>query len=152
MNARTIVAAIAMCVATAMAAGDTADHRQSAPSPAYLQALRVTDLFLDAWLNRDADTGLALMSSAILLGGPRGRDHVSAELRQYMTGLSNPHHEAFEISRGSGIGPDRFAFPVRLLELYTGETTGVAISDTLEVVRQGDEWRVDRLPRRDNPD
>jgi len=44
------------------------------------------------------------------------------------------------------------AFPVRLFELYLGDSTGLAFSDTLELVRQGDAWRVDRLPRAYNPD
>ena len=69
-----------------------------------------------------------------------------------MTGLSNPHHEAFEIGQGVRIDSDTYAFPVRLFELYTGEPTGYAYSDTLGVVRERDGWRVDRLPRTYDPD
>ena len=43
---------------------------------------------------------------------------------------------------------DRFFHP----GVYLGEPSGFAYSDTLEVARQGNEWRVDRLPRNHNPD
>jgi hypothetical protein len=116
----------------------------SAPDSGYAGALRAADLFLSAWARRDPDAGLALLSAAVLARDP---DSTQANLRQYMSGLSNPHHEAYEISAGSRTAPDRFAFAVRLFQAYLGEPEAYAFSDTLEVVRQGNAWRIDRLPR-----
>jgi hypothetical protein len=113
----------------------------------------VADAFLTAWANREPEAGLALMSASVLARDPdSSRVDRKAALRHYVSGLSNPHHQAYEIGRGSPAGVDRFAFPVRLFELYLGESTGLAFSDTLELVRQGDEWRVDRLPRTHDSD
>jgi hypothetical protein len=122
------------------------------PAASYIQAVRVADLFLAAWARRDVDAGLALMSSALLGAEHNDRVDLSGGLKQYMSGTSNPHHEAFEIGRGAPVGGDRFAFPVRLFELYLGEPTGTVCSDTLEVEREEGDWRIDRLPRNHNPD
>jgi hypothetical protein len=64
-------------------------------------------------------------------------------------------HERSRARGGNGAAapePGRFAFPVRPFELYWGEPSGYAYSDTLDVVKQGDEWRVDRLARTRDPD
>jgi hypothetical protein len=147
MQVRALVAVAAMGVISAIATAGPPVQNESAPGAGYCQALRVADSFLTAWLNRDSDAGLALMSDALLgRAGGRAKERES-ELRQCMTGLSNPHHQAFEIGGGSRLGADRYAFPVRLLELYLGEASGSAYRDTLEVVQQGSDWQVDRLPR-----
>jgi len=43
------------------------------------------------------------------------------EWNQYVSGISNPHHEGFEITSGKRLGNDRIAFEVRLYEHYTDE-------------------------------
>ena len=68
-------------------------------------------------------------------------------LRQFMSGLSNPHHQAFEIGRGRRISANRYLFPVVLYEHYTGETSGDRFQGTLEVVNDQGKWVVDRLPK-----
>ena len=136
-------------IATALASTTSVpDHPWSQTDAGYLQALRTADLFLAAWARRDPDAGLALMSQAVLKAANEGPADLDREPWQYMSGLSNPHNEAFEISKGVRVGPDRFAFPVTLFVLALGEPSGSACSDTLEVAREGKHWRVDRLPCR----
>jgi hypothetical protein len=134
---RSFILAITLLATAAYAAPTTA------PSSRYLSALGVADAFLAAWVARDVDAGLALMS-------PRLRaSHASDEpwVRQYMSGLSNPHHVSFEISRGKEMQRDRFVFPVILYEAYTGEPSGWAYRGSIEVIRHEERWGVDRLPR-----
>jgi hypothetical protein len=147
-----MVVVLGLWATTVAATSIPAKSSHAAPTASYLEALRVADLFLNAWVRRDIDAGLALVSAAALSRGPGGRLDLRGGVPDYMSGTSNPHHEAFEISPGRQVGSDRCAFPVRLFELYSGESTGLAYSDTLEVVFQGGEWRIDRLPRSYNPD
>lgn len=153
MLIRTCVVFVGACALLASPHVQASAPAHSLPAAPYLQALRVADSFLTAWAQRDPELGLALMTARVLARDPdTSRVDLRSGLRQYMTGLSNPHHEAFEIGPGIAVGPARFAFPVRLFELFLGESTGFAFSDTLELVRQGDEWRVDMLPRAYNAD
>lgn len=143
------VASILLTIRPAGRAGG----QRAFPAASYVEALRVANAFLSAWAQRQPETGLALMSAAVRARDPDPtRPDLRGGLRQYMSGLGNPHHDAFEIGAGSLAGPDRIAFPVRLFEVYSGESTGVVYSDTLEMTRQGGEWRVDRLPRACDPD
>jgi hypothetical protein len=92
------------------------DH---SPSAAYLETLQTANAFLWAWLTRDADGGLQLLSDRL-----RTQINDESWLRQFVVGLSNLHHQAFEIGHGRQQTPSRYAFPVTLYELYTGEPTG----------------------------
>ncbi|MHB8077889.1 MAG: hypothetical protein ACYDIE_01365 [Candidatus Krumholzibacteriia bacterium] len=149
---RTLVMILGLWATTVAAAPAPPRRAPEAPAASYLEALRVADLFLGAWARRDVDGGLALVSAAVIDGESGGRAELRGGVAGYLSGVSNPHHEAFEIGPGRQVVPDRYSFPVRLFELYLGESTGVAYGDTLEVVRQGGEWRVDRLPRSHDPD
>src|SRR5205823_4021152 len=117
-------------------------------SAEYLGALRTANAFLFAWVKRDADEGLDLLSGRL-----RKKIHDESRLQDFMTGLSNPHHQAFEISRVPGSTGSRYVFTVTLYEFYAGEPAGFKYVSTLEVVKQGGLWRIDRLPRTsDNPE
>lgn len=123
------------------------EKKEQLPPASYLQALRTANAFLWAWVDRDSDIGLRLLS-----------DHLRAEikdeswLRQFVEGLSNPHHQAFEIDRGRARSGNQYSFPVTLYEYYTGEQEGAEYRSTLLVIKQGDTWRVGQLPRSsDNP-
>ncbi|OGP72629.1 MAG: hypothetical protein A2V86_04270 [Deltaproteobacteria bacterium RBG_16_49_23] len=117
------------------------------PSANYLEALQTANAFLLAWVMRDAEVGLRLLSDHL-----RGKVNNDAWLRQFIVGLSNPHHQAFEIEAGRKLSDTRFIFSVTLYELYSGENMGFAYKGVMEVVKQGNVWRVDRLPRSsDNP-
>jgi len=110
----------------------------------YVEALHVADSFLWAWVNRDAEAGFNLISQNLLskLKGKKNEEW----FKQYMIGLSNPHHLSFEIGPGEQIDLKRFAFPVTLYEHYTGEPKAFKYKSKIEIVQQADSWRVDVLP------
>lgn len=67
--------------------------------------------------------------------------------RQYMSGLSNPHHISFEIGKGKEINSKRIVFPVTLYEYYTGEPKAFQYKSKIEIIKEGDSWRVNVLPK-----
>ncbi len=115
----------------------------SAPAN-YVEALRTANSFLWAWTSRDAETGLKLASLRLLSKIKQRRKEGWFE--QYMIGLSNPHHLSFEIGSGKEINPKRFSFPVILYEYYTGEAKAYKYKSKIEIVLEGESWRVDLLP------
>jgi hypothetical protein len=70
MSPRTLLTLLALCCAPAAVHAGDVTTPQARPAAEYLRALRVTDSFLTAWPQRDADTGLALMSRALLAAHP----------------------------------------------------------------------------------
>jgi len=117
------------------------------PSAEYLEALRTTNAFLWAWIMRDYQTGNGLISDKL-----RRKVNDDTWLKQFIVGLSNPQHQAFLIENGRKLQDGRFMFSVILYELYFGEDKGSVYRGFLEVVKQGNVWRVDRLPKSsDNP-
>jgi len=122
-------------------------YQDSKASLSYLEALQTANAFLCAWVNRDAINGLPLISERL-------RISINDEswLSQFIVGLSNPHHQAFLISQGHNVGTERYVFPVILYELYSGTKISFEYLGTIEVIRQGKNWRIDRLPKSsDNP-
>jgi hypothetical protein len=112
----------------------------------YAEALRTADGFLCAWSRRAASEGLPLLSRR-LLSEPRADSlERRALLSNYLEGLSNPHHLAFEIATGRERGDSCFVFPVELFESYSGGVEAIRTADSIAVVREPDGWRVDRLP------
>ena len=130
-----------------MATAEPAATTPSTPA-AYVEALGVAHAFLDAWVSRDADKGIRLMSPT-LRQTPRGSNPSDYEswLRLYVQGLSNPHHAAFELGRGTLAAHNRAVFPVTLYEFVTGESAAFSYSSSLELVREGESWRVSKLPQ-----
>ena len=76
-------------------------------SASYVQALQAADAFLWAWVNRDADTGRRLISRS--LSSKLQKENNEEWFRNYMIGLSNPHHHSFEIGSGKRINTERFS-------------------------------------------
>jgi len=109
----------------------------------YVLALSAADQFMYAWATRNQDDGLALLS-------PRLKNKFPEDyFRYYLTGLSNPHHQAFEVGRGKRLTSGGFSFPVVMYEHYTGqkETNGPPRTLTIGVIQAGPEnWLVDELP------
>ena len=109
----------------------------------YVLALSTANGFLCAWRRREQEAGLALLSPSL-----RSR-HSEEEVRMWISGISNPHHEAFEIGRGKRLRDGRYSFEVRLYEQYTGakyrQKRRKATSIVLSMSMDG-EWLVDRLP------
>lgn len=119
-----------------------------ARSGEYVQALARANDFLHAWLCRDPEAGLGLLSARVLKP-PAGVDAetYASWLELYMTGLSNPHHQAFEILPGEASTGDTFSFPVILHEYATGMERGDTYSSSIELTEEKGEWRIIRLPR-----
>ena len=70
----------------------------------YILALTAADQFMYAWATRNQDDGLALLS-------PRLKNKFPEDyFRYYLTGLSNPHHQAFEMGRGKRLPSGAFSF------------------------------------------
>jgi hypothetical protein len=110
----------------------------------YVLALQTADSFLWAWVNRDADTGRPLISHHLSSRIQKGNQE--EWFRTYMIGLSNPHHHSFEIGPGKKINSKRWSFPVTLYEHYTGEPKAFKYESKIEVIQDGNAWRVDVLP------
>ena len=103
--------------------------------------------FLEAWTGRDVQAGFDLLS-------PRLWSEIQADSTKgegwfymYMTGLSNPHHETFELGTGQVEDSTRFVFPVVLIEGIWGDSTKYRYESTMELLRDSTAWRVDRLPK-----
>lgn len=137
--------ATAFLVATGTIGAGTAGAAQSARSRGsdYVLALSAADRFLGAWQWRDQEKGLSLLS-------PRLRKSRSEDdLRMYISGISNPHHQAFEIGAGWRLKDGRYSFAVRLYEHYTAQKKlgPKPPLQTLVVVKTAPaEWKVDRPP------
>jgi len=110
----------------------------------YVLALSAADRFLTAWRNRDQDVGLALLSSRLVKS--KGEQH----WRNEISGMSNPHHEAYEISGGRRLGDGRFAFDVWVHAHYTGfrvEPVRKSKPSRIILMRVApEEWKVDEVP------
>jgi len=145
-----VLVATALLLAGTFALGGkvsgTSPSEESATSEDYVAALHVANSFLHAWLARNPEEGLRLISPRLHEPSPNS-DAYSYEswLRQYLAGPSEPHHQAFEIGPGRGRG-SQFAFPVTLYEFTTGDAVATGYTSTLEVIRIQDRWCVDRLP------
>jgi hypothetical protein len=110
----------------------------------YVLALSAANSFLEAWRTRDQERGLALLS-------PRLREANTEDYwRGLISGVSNPHHQAFEIDDGEKLPDGRFAFDVYLYDHYFGETDEVFprnSPDQIVLTKTGPEdWRVDEVP------
>ena len=94
----------------------------------YVLALTAADQFMFAWATRNQDDGLSLLS-------PRLKNKFPEDyFRYYLTGLSNPHHQAFEMGRGKRLPSGAFSFPVAMYEHYTGRKETVAHPKPLTIV------------------
>lgn len=109
----------------------------------YVLALSAADQFMYAWATRNQDDGLAMIS-------PRLKNKFPEDyFRYYITGLSNPHHQAFEVGRGKRLPSGAFSFPVTMYMHYTGqkEAHGPPKPLMIVMIQAGPEsWLVDELP------
>jgi hypothetical protein len=116
----------------------------------YLFALHTADQFLNAWLNRDLNTGKTLVTDKVKKeAGENG-------LFAFFTGTSNPHHQAYEVIGRKRVDDNTFRFQVWLYEHYTGQQmqpTERGKGSTFDVVKVGVNeagegiWLVNSLPR-----
>ncbi len=111
-------------------------------SASYLKALRVADEFLTLWIHRNGEKGWPLLSN-------RAQREIGDRnsFLEYMSGLSNPQHQAFVIQPVGTEPADRYSFPVVIYELANSDPAGFADKSEITVVRENGEWKVDRLPK-----
>ena len=135
------IAATALLLATGFPAQRTAEQPARLDQN-YVQVLATADQFMCAWQRRDHKAGVALTS-------PRLQASAKEHLTQFITGLSNPRHVAFEIGPGRNVNPGQIAFEVRLYELYTSEAwQGKRPKPISIVVKRQDSqfWLIDEIP------
>lgn len=110
----------------------------------YVLALATANRFLDAWRSRDQDSGLALLSNRLR------ESRTEDEWRMAIAGISNPHHQSYEITHGKHLPDGRVQFDVWLHDHYTGQRYGVSPRRTADhmilIEVEKDEWRVDGVP------
>lgn len=108
----------------------------------YVEALGTANEFLSAWQLRD-QTKFTMFSQNIR------KHHSEEELREYLSGVSNPHHAAYEICDGKRMGAKSYGFRVRLYTHYTGENVKnpKPAQVILRLVKEGQDWKVDNMPK-----
>jgi hypothetical protein len=81
----------------------------------YLNALNTADKYLYAWIMRDSSIAYDLISDNIKKNYADEKD-----FQMHFAGVSNPHHQAFEITGYKRLSNDRVSFKVWYYEDYTG--------------------------------
>lgn len=111
----------------------------------YLHALETADEFLNAWRLRDWKSGPDFLTDRLK------QQLTDQEIRGFFSGISNPHHHAFEIVGAGRPDEKTVRFHVWLYLYYTGTTPEPMRRPSplvLEVVRVGpDRWLIDKLPQ-----
>jgi hypothetical protein len=111
----------------------------------YVLALSTANKLLEAWRSRDQDAGLALLS-------PRLRKtRTEDEWRMAISGISNPHHQSYEISDGKRLPDGRVRFVVCLHDHYTGHQQAASPRQKAQhiiLINVGEnKWQVDGVPQ-----
>jgi hypothetical protein len=110
----------------------------------YLLALNTVNNFLIAWLHRDSEKGTLLLTEKVKSSFPE------VDVRMFFSGLSNPHHQGFEVIGNEYVGENTIRFHVWLYEDYTGETPLPAERPepySIDVIKVKDDiWSVNNLP------
>lgn len=81
----------------------------------YLQALNTADRYLYAWTMRDGSIAYELITQDLKKNYTDFND-----FQLHFAGVSNPHHQAFEICGFQQMSEERICFRVWLYEDYTG--------------------------------
>lgn len=110
----------------------------------YLLALNTINNFSMAWLNRDYVKGVELLSEKTKNSVPL------ADLKMFFSGLSNPHHQGFEVIGKEQVDENTIKFQVWFYEYYTGEKpapTERPEPQSIDVIKVNeDTWLVNNLP------
>ncbi len=130
-------------VMSAASSQQSDQHAATGPAPALTRALRVADKFLEAWSDRNANSGIPLLSSSLK------KSHPLSYFRSFFVGLSNPHNESYEIGYVGHPAANTYVFRTRLYYYYTGMTGsgGGPPSQEFDVVQNSNEkWMINSLP------
>ncbi len=138
------IALIFICLALSSlpAVSGGKNGKEKTKNISYVEALSVADQFMTAWEWRRQDDGLKLISDS--LKNKESED----DLRDYVSGISNPHHEAFEVYSGKKLPDGRISFNVMTYETYTGYPSVYPSGPTLIILSKDahGKWKVDKLP------
>lgn len=111
----------------------------------YLLALNTADEFLHAWLKRDWMKGPKYLTLDF-------RERVGEQaVKSFFSGLSNPHHQGYEIVGTERVASSVVRFHVRLYEYYTDtnpppEPRPAPLDLDVEKVSEWS-WKVKAFPR-----
>lgn len=110
----------------------------------YLYALNTADRYLYAWIMRDGSIAYSLISDNIK------NDYIDQkDFQIQFAGVSNPHHQAFEIIGYKRLSKDRICFKVWYYEDYTAvivPTYKRTRPSLLELVKIDNKtWLVDKM-------
>jgi hypothetical protein len=110
----------------------------------YVLSLSTANKFLEAWRSRNQDAGLVLLSPSIR------ESRTDDEWRMAISGVSNPHHQSYEISGGKRLPDGRLQFDVWLYDHYTGQqdepSTRGKPEHIILIKVNNKEWKVDEVP------
>lgn len=81
----------------------------------YLLALNTLDNFLHAWITRDFIEGPKYITAGL-------KNSEQGNLKSFFSGISNPHHQAYEVIGSNYINNNTIRFKVWLYEHVTGQT------------------------------
>lgn len=109
------------------------------PDTGYVSALATANRFLQAWQNRDHESGLLMLTDD-------AKQHSSEILMEAF--FSSGADAAYEIARGKKVTAGRYTFPVTLFPLHSGAGMPEKPQKSeMVVVQTGtNEWAIDRLP------
>lgn len=134
-----LVLALASLLSTPALARSRHSSALSAPDSEYAPALAAANRFLQAWQNRDHETGLLMLTDV-------AKQNSSQDRMESFFSAGNDG--AYEIARGRKLKAGRFAFPVTLFASRGDQgRSGRPQRSAIVVVRAGkDEWAIDKLP------
>lgn len=108
----------------------------------YVQALAAANGFLVAWTHRDSESGIKLLTPAVV------RRYPNDDLVSYFVGTSSPMNASFEVGPGRMVSPTRYVFNVVLYRYLNGMDAESHPNPASLVVVRSDAgaWLVDNLP------
>lgn len=115
----------------------------------YMLAVNSVDIFLSSWLMRNPEKGRQYITEDL------ASSLKEEELQGFFSGLSNPHHQGYEVIGGEKINNEAIRFYVWMYEYYTGtdiEQMPKPKPYYIDVVKSGkdkfgeDIWLVNSLP------
>ena len=132
---RTLIAALWLAI---LAVPSSAKSKTAPPVDLdYVYALATANHFLQAWQTQDEETVVLLLSDRL-----KQRTQESSLDTLLTSSLSQP--QSFEIGRGKKLAPGRYQFPIALFQARTKWTHPQTAA--LVVVKNGNEWAIDKLP------
>ncbi len=132
---RTLIASLLLVTFTVPSSGKS----KTAPPVDldYICALATANHFLQAWQTQDQETAVLLLSDRLKQRTPE------SSLDMLLTStVSKP--QSFEIGRGKKLAAGRYQFPVALFQARAKWTHPQ--NTALVVVKNGNEWSIDKLP------